>query len=177
MARQRTDIEAIWRGVEQAGSIDSYIESQLQELGYVVERRETDGMSKRELADYKKSLKEEAAEKSRLNKEAWLAYRSKHIVHLGEGIYWNELDDFDRWDLDEPEKRANENELPQLDKPQQLAAALGLSIPQLRWLAYHRDAGAAYPLPPLHYPQTRWFRASDLGSVAATERGSTLDPS
>ena len=140
MARQRTDLEAIWRGIENAGSNDAYISSQLQELGYVVQRRETDGMSKRELAEYKKSLKAEAAEKRRLKAEAWQAYRSKHIVNLGDGIYWNDFDAYDRWDLDEPEKRANENELPKIDSPTQLAAHLELTMPQLRWLAFHRDA-------------------------------------
>lgn len=140
MARQRTDYESIWRGIEQAGNIDAYIESQLRELGFLVERREADGMSKRELAAYKKSLKAEAAEKRRLASEAWSAYRRKHIVHLGEGIYWNDNDDFDRWDLDEPEARAAENELPAIDKPSQLAGHLGVTISQLRWFAFHRDA-------------------------------------
>src|SRR5262249_697930 len=32
------------------------------------------------------------------------------------------------------------------DTPQQLAEALGLSVPQLRWLAYHRDAATS-----IHY--------------------------
>ena len=146
MARQRTNYEQLWRSIEAAGSIDQYVDMQLRELGYLVERRETDDMSKKELADYKKSLKAEAAEKRRLKSEAWKAYKAKHIVHLGEGIYWNDYDDFDRWDLDEPEQRAAENELPAIDKPAQLAGLLGLTIPQVRWLAFHRDA-ATY----IHY--------------------------
>ena len=91
-------------------------------------------------------MKADAAEKRRLKSEAWKAYKAKHIVHLGEGIYWNDYDDFDRWDLDEPEQRAAENELPAIDKPAQLAGLLGLTIPQVRWLAFHRDA-ATY----IHY--------------------------
>lgn len=140
MARQKTDYEALWRGIEQAGNVEAYVESQLRELGYLVERRETDGMSQRELSEYKKSLKAEAAEKRKIKSEAWQAYRQKHIVHLGEGIYWNDQDDFDRWDLDEPEKRAAENELPAIDNPADLARMMDLTIPQLRWLAFHRDA-------------------------------------
>ena len=140
MAKRKTDYEALWRSIEQAGNVDAYIESQLRELGYLVERRETDGMSKRELSEYKKSLKAEAAEKRKLKRDAWDAYRQKHIVHLGEGIYWNDQDDFDRWDLDEPEKRAAENELPPINNPTELAQMMNLTIPQLRWLAYHRDA-------------------------------------
>jgi RNA-directed DNA polymerase len=146
MAKQTTDYESLWRSIEQAGNINSYIESQLRELGYLVERRDTDGMSKRKLADYKKSLKAEAEEKRRLKRQVWKAYQTKHIVHLGEGVYWNDLNNFDRWDLDEPEKRASENELPPLDKPSDLAEMLNLSIPQLRWLAFHRDAATS-----IHY--------------------------
>src|ERR1035438_8545535 len=98
-------------------------------------------MSERELEDYKKSLKAEAAEKRTLAREAWKAYRANHIVYLGEGIYWS--DDAkakDKWDLPNAEERAAENGLPALDSPQQLAELLGLSVPELRWLTYHRDA-------------------------------------
>jgi RNA-directed DNA polymerase len=38
------------------------------------------------------------------------------------------------------EERAAENGIPALDSPQQLAELLGLSVPELRWLTYHRDA-------------------------------------
>ena len=139
MARQRDDIEAIWRGIERAGGVDAYIENQLREQGFLVERRATDNMSQRELNRYKKELKEEAEEKRKLRAKTWKAYKSKHIVFLGDGVFWNEGNDFDKWDLDEPEKRAAENELPKLDSPDDLANALELTIPELRWLAYHRD--------------------------------------
>jgi len=140
MARQRTDLYSLWRAIEQAGTIDAYITQQLTEHGFVVQRRDTDNMSKRELTQYKKQLKEEAAETRRLRAEAWKAYKANNIVHLGEGVYWNDSDDWDRWDLENAEERAAENELPPLDKPQQLAAALGITVAELRWLAYHREA-------------------------------------
>ena len=139
MARQRRDLETLWRELEQAGSIDAFIDSQLREHGFLVQRQATDNMSKRELARYKKQLKEEAEERRRLRSEAWKAYQSKHIVHLGDNVFWNDGLDFDKWDLDEPEKRAAENELPAIDRPAQLAELLGLSIPELRWLSFHRD--------------------------------------
>src|SRR5262249_20254772 len=87
-----------------------------------------------------KELKAEAEEKRKLKREAWRAYRANHIVHLGDGIHWSDAGGPDRWGVENAEERAAENELPPLDTPQQLAEALGLSIPQLRWLAYHRDA-------------------------------------
>lgn len=140
MARERTDLETICRGIEQAGTIEAYVNSQLRELGFLVERRATDDMSRRELARYKKQLKEEAAEKRKLKSEAWKAYKTSNVVFLGEGVFWNDAIDYDHWDLENAESRAAENELPALDKSEQLAEALGLKIPELRGLAYHRDA-------------------------------------
>ncbi len=143
---QANRLRDLWRAIEQAGGTDKYIQSQLRERGFLVERRETDKMSKAQLQRYKKQLKAEAAEKRKLKHEAWQAYRAQHVVHLGEGVFWNDQTDFDRWDLRDADERAAENELPQLDNPGQLAKALGLEIAQLRWMAYHRDAATK-----LHY--------------------------
>src|SRR5205807_501427 len=134
----------LWRNILQAGGVQAFINQQLRERGYLVERRETDGMSEHELAQYKKQLRAEAEELRKIKKETWLAYKANHIVHLGEGVYWNdEPNRKDRWDAPHAEERAAENELPPLDTPQQLAEALGLTVPQLRWLAYHREAATS----------------------------------
>ena len=146
MARQTTDPEATWRAIEQVGSIQAYIDAQLIERGFVIDVTPKDEMSKREYAQYKKQLKAEAAERKTLKREAWIAYRSKHIVHLGDGVFWNDFTDFDKWDLENAEKRASENDLPPIDSPAQLAERLKLTIPQLRWMAFHRDAATF-----LHY--------------------------
>jgi hypothetical protein len=135
-----TDPIVLWRAIVQAGGTQAYINAQLAERGFLVERREADKMSERELEAYKKSLRAEAEEKRRLKREAWHAYKASHIVHLGEGIPWKDDAGPDKWDLPHAEERAAENELPPLDSPQQLAEALGLTVAQLRWLAYHRDA-------------------------------------
>ncbi|AMV40468.1 reverse transcriptase family protein [Planctomyces sp. SH-PL62] len=141
MATQRqTDPSDLWRAIVQAGGVQPYIDAQLAERGFLVARRETDGLSDRELADYKKSLKAEAKERDRLRRETWAAYRAEHIVHLGDGVFWSDEPGPDKWDLPNAEVQAAENELPPLDSPRQLAEALGLTIPQLRWLAFHRDA-------------------------------------
>lgn len=139
MAKQ-PDLETVLRQIEQAGSIEAYVDAQLRERGFLVPRRETDKMSQHELQQYKKQLKTEAAERRKLKREAWQAHKTRHIVHLGEGIFWNDDYDWDKWDLENAEERAAENELPQLDKPQHLADALGITISELRWLAFHRDA-------------------------------------
>lgn len=135
----QTDLLTLWRAIRQAGGVNAYIDHQLKSRGFLVTRRDTAQMSKRELDRYKKELKTEAAEKRRLAKEAWLAYKANHIVHLGDGVFWNDALDFDRYDLPEPEARQAHNELPKLDGPAALADALGMDIAELRWLTYHRD--------------------------------------
>jgi RNA-directed DNA polymerase len=137
---QTTDLFQLWGAIATAGGVRQYVDQQLLERGYLVERKATDSMSKAELERYKKTLKDEAAERRRLRKETWQAYRATHVVHLGEGVLWSDEPDLDRYDLDGAEERAAENELPPLDGPKPLAEALGLTVAELRWLAYHRDA-------------------------------------
>jgi RNA-directed DNA polymerase len=137
---QLSDPIALWRAIEQAGGVQAYVNAQLTERGFLVQRRETDKMSDREQEAYKKSLKAEAEERRRLRLEAWAALKATHIVHLGEGVFWTEGRGHDKWDLPDAESRAAENELPPLDSAKQLAEALGLTIAELRRLAYHRDA-------------------------------------
>ncbi len=142
-----TDPFTLWRtAVERAGGVRAYVEAQLAERGFAVERRETDAMSDREREAYKASLKAEAAERRTLSREAWRAHKAAHVVHLGEGVFWAEGRGPDRWDLPGAETRAAENELPPLDSARQLAEALGLTVAELRWLTYHRDAATA-----IHY--------------------------
>lgn len=144
MARtRRGDLVELWRSIEQAGGIRPYVDAQLVARGFVVERRDTESMSDREKETYKKALKAEAAERKAIARQAWSAHRATHIVHLGEGIFWSEGKGPDNWDLPDPEARAAENELPPLDSAGQLAEALGLSIPELRGLTYHRDVASS----------------------------------
>jgi hypothetical protein len=142
----QTDLITLWRAIVQAGGIPAWVDAQLATRSLLVTRRDTKGMSDRDLEGYKKELKAEAEDRRKLRKEAWRAYKANHIVHLGDGVFWTDAAGPDRWDLAHPEERAAENELPPLDSPQQLAEALGLTVAQLRWLAYHRDAATR-----LHY--------------------------
>ncbi len=137
---EQSELTILWRNIVQAGGIPAWIEAQLRARGLFVTRRDASEMADRELEGYKKELKAEAEERRKLRKEAWRAYKANHIVHLGEGVFWTDKGGPDKWDVEHAEERAAENELPPLDSPQQLAEALGLSISQLRWLAYHRDA-------------------------------------
>jgi len=141
-----TDHATLWRLIVQAGGMKAYIDAQLRERGFLVTRRDADAMSDRERDSYKKALKQEAEERRKLKRETWGAYKANHIVHLGEGVFWNDELKEDKWDTPNSEERAAENELPILDKPEQLAEALGVTIPQLKGMAYHRDAATS-----LHY--------------------------
>jgi len=137
---EQTDLIVLWRTIVQAGGIPAWVDAQLSARSLLVTRRDAKEMSERELEGYKKELKAEAEERRKLRKEAWRAYKANHIVYLGDGVFWKDGGGPDKWDVPHAEERAAENELPPLDSPQQLAEALGLTIAQLRWLAYHRDA-------------------------------------
>jgi RNA-directed DNA polymerase len=137
---RHTELITLWRNITAAGGISAYIHAQLTEKGYLVDRGDTDGMSDRELNDYKKRLKEEAEERRKLQREAWRAYKSTHIVHLGETIFWSDNKTSDQWDLKNAEERAAENGLPPLDSPDQLAEAMGITVADLRFFTYHREA-------------------------------------
>ena len=137
---QQTRLDTVWQAIESAGSINAYVRQQLQQHGYLVERRPTDGMSKSELDKYKKELKQEATEQRRLKQEAWQAYKSKHIVHLGEGIYWSDDSSEDQWDTPNANKRLLANQLPVITKVPQLCEALNLTVSELRRLCYQREA-------------------------------------
>lgn len=140
------DIEAMWSRIKTAGGRERFIASELERRGLLVERRPTERMNKRELTDYKRRLKAEAAAREELMQQTWQAYKAHHIVHLGEQVFWNDDADWDRFDHPQAEERQAANDLPRLDKPEGLAEALEVSMRELRWLTFHRDA-ARY----LHY--------------------------
>ena len=140
MSDNKNKVDQLWDKIEKAGSIQAYVRKELKAKGYQVERKDTDNLSKRALTKYKKELKEEAAHKRQLKKDAWIAYKAHHIVYLGDGIYWSDDTSEDKWDLDNAQKRLLENQLPNITRVKQLAEALELTIGELRWLCYHREA-------------------------------------
>lgn len=139
MKKNLNKIDKLWAEIEKAGSINRYVNDQLEKNGYLVERTEASNLSTRDLKKYKAELKKESEAKRKINKEAWGAYKAHHIVHLGEGIYWTDDTSTDKWDLDNAPKRLLENQLPQITQVKQLAEALELGISELRWFCYHRE--------------------------------------
>jgi retron-type reverse transcriptase len=82
----------------------------------------------------KQQKKQESAERKRKRAEAIAHRRETDIIFLGRGVSRGLAD-----------RRANVEKLqqlllPVLATPAELAAALGIPIPRLRWLAYHNEA-------------------------------------
>ncbi len=84
-------------------------------------------------AELKKRKKEEAAERKRQRAKAIAQRRANDILFLGRGVS-GRLGER----LSEDAKLADLG-LPLLSTPAEVAAALGLTIPRLRWLAFHTE--------------------------------------
>ncbi|MEO7729724.1 MAG: reverse transcriptase family protein [Kofleriaceae bacterium] len=130
--------ELAWAEVAAAGGIRDWVEAQVAKQG-LVDPGATSAMTDGEKKLYKARRDEERKVRRELYRRAWQAYRRAHIVHLGPGVFWHDTADVDRFDADDPEKKRQDNALPVLGDVEAFAKAVGLSIPRLRWLAYHRD--------------------------------------
>lgn len=145
--------QQLWQDIEAAGGRYAYVQQQLVNNGFMVERTPLDNMSPKERERYKKALKKEAAEEKKLKKEAWQAYKSQHIVYLGRHVYWSDDTSADKWDAKDGSKRLLENQLPLITKHTELAETLKLSVPQLKGLCYQREV--ATKLPYTHFTITK----------------------
>jgi hypothetical protein len=130
--------DLLWADVAAAGGIREWVDAQVARQG-LADPGGTSAMNDAEKKLYKARREEERKVRRELYRRAWQAYRRSHIVHLGPGVFWHDTADVDRFDADDPEKKRQDNALPALGDVEALARALGLTIPRLRWLAYHRD--------------------------------------
>ena len=130
--------DLLWADVAAAGGIREWVDAQIARQG-LADPGSTSAMNDAEKKLYKARRDEERRVRRELYRRAWQAYRRAHIVHLGPGVFWHDTADVDRFDADDPEKKRQDNALPPLADVEALAKALGLTIPRLRWLAYHRD--------------------------------------
>ncbi len=80
----------------------------------------------------RKEAKAKRAAELKERREKYAAYRKAHVVHLGEGVSAGLQDTASNGF--ELARRT----LPALARSQDLAMVLGISLPQLRWLTYHR---------------------------------------
>ncbi len=137
--------QQLWQDIEDAGGRYQYIQQQMIQHGFMVERKPIDNMTPKERERYKKALKKEAAEEKNLKKLAWQAYKAQHIVYLGRHIYWSDDTSIDKWDIKDASNRLIENKLPLINKHTQLADAVNLSVPQLKGLCYQREVATNIP--------------------------------
>lgn len=136
-SKERSEHIARWKEIEEAGGQDAWVDKQLRDKGLRVDT-DPSTLTEADKGSFKEKKKAEAAEKRRLQKLAWAAYRATHVVHVGAGIYYSDTLDEETAERDARVVRAKENDLSHLDSPDALAKALGITIPELRWLAYHR---------------------------------------
>jgi len=127
-----------WADVAAAGGIREWVDAQIARQG-LADPGAAPAMTDGETKLYKARRDEERRTRRELYRRAWQAYRRSHVVHLGPGVFWHDTADVDRFDADDPDKKRQDNALPPLADVDALAKALGLTIPRLRWLAYHRD--------------------------------------
>jgi RNA-directed DNA polymerase len=146
-----------WADVAAAGGIREWVDAQIARQG-LADPGATSAMTDAEKKLYKARREEERRVRRELYRRAWQAYRRSHIVHLGPGVFWHDTADVDRFDADDPARKRQDNALPALGDVEALAKALGLSIPRLRWLSYHRDVDTG-----THYH--RWLVPKRDGSM------------
>ena len=135
-----------WEEIAQVGDIERWVVTRLQQLGLLDEATDPAKLSGSALHQYKARREEERRVRKQLRQQGWAAYRKAHLVHLGADVFHHDTPDQDRYDLPDPETRREVNALPELKDAQALAKGLDLSMPRLRWLAFHRevDNGSHY---------------------------------
>jgi RNA-directed DNA polymerase len=149
---------ARWKAIAEAGGIDGWVRAELGKKGLSTEHLDPAQLSGKELAHYKEQKKAEATERRSLRRLAWQAWQATHVTHLGAGIHWDEDASPDRFDVENREERLKAAGLPEHKSPDDLAKALGLTIPRLRWLTFHRDVDTG-----THY--RRWQIAKRSGGT------------
>lgn len=139
-----------WVDVAAAGGIREWVDAEIARQGLTDPGAHT--ISESEKKAYKARRDEERRVRKQLYKAAWASYKTSHIVHLGPGVWWHDTADVDRFDADDPDRKRQENQLPELKDVDAFVAALQAASPtgnaswidlvKLRWLAYHRDVDA-----------------------------------
>jgi RNA-directed DNA polymerase len=135
---ERAEDARRWTAIEEAGGREPWIEAQLRAAGLFVDA-DPSSLSDSEKAAFKEKKRAEAIERRRLEKLAWSALRASHVVHVGASVFYSDTLDENTTDRDRRLARAKENGLDALETPAALAKALGLGVPELRWLAFHRE--------------------------------------
>ncbi len=134
-----------WSEIAAAGGVRNWVDAELTRRG-LREDVDTASLSDKQRKAFKARREEERKVRRELMAVAWKVYRQHHLVHLGVGVWYHDTADLDRWDIADPEQRRADNQTPDIKDVHALAEKLALSMPRLRWLAYHRevDTGTHY---------------------------------
>lgn len=133
----RTAAEARWADIESAGGVDAWLRAKLIEAGHSPDAPvPADDAGKKA---FKEAKVAERAERAKLLALAKEARRFGTIGFLGAGVHWDEVADADDFDLPDRAERAEANGLPPWETAVELAAAMDVPLPELRWFTFHRD--------------------------------------
>lgn len=135
-----------WPDIAAAGGIALWVVQELKARELFEDGVDTTKLSDRERKAYKARREEERRVRKILRSHAWAMFKQAHLVHLGAGIFYHDTPDVDRFDIEDPEQRRKDNGVPELADAGMLAKELGIDVPRLRWLAFHRevDSGTHY---------------------------------
>lgn len=155
-----------WPQIAEAGGVDAWVVAELKARGLWDEGTDTTTLSDKERKKYKARREEERRVRKILRRHAWAEFRRNHLVHLGAGIFYHDTVDVDRRDLADPDARRQDNALPKLASAGELAGALGLAMPRLRWLVFHREVDSGTHYHRWHVPK----RDGGLRLISAPKR-------
>jgi len=147
-----------WAEIAAAGGTQLWVVAELKARELWDEGVQTSTLSDAARKKYKIKRQEERRVRGLLQAHAWSAFREANVVHLGAGVFFHDTADVDRYDIEDREARATANELPKIDDAPGLAAALEITVSQLRWLAFHREVDRG-----THYQ--RWYVPKRDGSL------------
>lgn len=136
-AEERLKAKIRWQAITDAGGADAWVESELRAKGLFVDT-DPSTLSDGDKGSFKERKKKEAEERRALQKQAYRAYQATHVQFVGAGIYYRDDNDENAKDKEARLNRARANDL-SLETPEQLAKALGLDAPTLRWMCFHRE--------------------------------------
>lgn len=118
--------------VHQVGAEMDAIRPDLAQAGHTAARVVAEDRARRQ--HLKDQLRAEAAERKRRHVEAVALRKSSDIIYLGRGVSKALADRVS------DQVKLQALGIPVLATPGELAAAMGLPIPRLRWLAFHSEA-------------------------------------
>ena len=137
-AAEREAHVALSRAIAEAGGEEAWVTAELRAKGLYVDA-DPATLREAEKTSFKEKKRAEAVERKRLGHLALAAHRATHVLHVGAGVFYSDDLDETTSEKDARSARARQNDLSGLDSPAALAKGLGVSIPELRWLAFHRD--------------------------------------